>query len=192
MASGIVSSNQLRTRIRAKRTCSKISMAPRFLTNPIRPVAQNLQPTAHPTWVETHTVARFFRERITTVSQASCHRCDRSRSLVTRLSTDVCSASVDQHHPASIISLPSFASTRLIDAGRMPCLSSRQRSLRQTSSDETANSFGQIRVNRLSLTTSDGIGSGSLIGVLTQTSGTKLEGIVRMYERPFFHLCKSL
>ena len=83
----------------------------------------------------------------------------------------------DQHQSAPGKSPSPFAPNSVHQAGRMPCLSNRHRSFRQTSSDEIASSFSQIQGNRSSLASGDGFGSVPLIGVLTKTSGTKLNGI---------------
>ena len=42
----------------ANMTCSMTSPALRCLVKPACPVAQNVQPMAHPAWDETHTVTR--------------------------------------------------------------------------------------------------------------------------------------
>ena len=43
----------------AKSACSRISAALRLRSLPIVPVAQNVQPMAHPTWLLTQSVARL-------------------------------------------------------------------------------------------------------------------------------------
>ncbi len=45
-------------RAAASTTCSTISPAVRWRSNPAWPVAQNPQAIAHPAWLDTHTVAR--------------------------------------------------------------------------------------------------------------------------------------
>ena len=99
-------------RLRASTTCATISALPSWRRSPARPLMQNTQPTAQPTWVDTHrpslgsstlsTVcpSASFTSRRAEPSSPGCSDCTRARPCSSSKKASGCSACTGGAGPA--------------------------------------------------------------------------------------------